>query len=118
MEKRKLKITLTTNNQEKKFQAISNFNNGEILYLEDNNLPTLVILNYKNKILIRENKDIKIELVFKQEEETVGNILLKEENKNFDLKIKTDKWYQDNNKIEIIYTILDSMETISYKLEF
>jgi hypothetical protein len=120
MKKRKLNITLITNNEKEEYSLLGSYDLEKeiILYQESKSLLTEVELNLKEKTLIRKNKDYELKYLLLEKEETENEIKLKDLNQSVILKIKTEKFQVTNNKIEIIYTILDSNEKINYKIEF
>lgn len=120
MKKRKLNITLITNGIHDEYNLLGEYDevNKIITYNESNELLTEVKLNLKDKILTRENKDYYLEYKFIENEETENEIKLKELNQSISLKIKTSKFDINDNQLEIIYTILDSKEKVTYIVKF
>lgn len=120
MKKRKLIITLITNEMQEEYNLLGEYDkeNEIITYSESNSLLTEVKLNLKDKVLTRENKDYYLKYKFIENEETENEIKVKELNQSIFLKIKTDKFKVEENKVEIIYTIVDSDEQVIYKIEF
>lgn len=120
MKKRKLIITLITINTKEEYNLLGEYDqeNGIITYDENNNITTKVKLDLKRKLLIRDNHDYYLMYKLIENEETENEIRMKELNQSLSLKIKTDKFKVTDNKVEIIYTILDSKETIQYQIEF
>lgn len=68
-------------------------------------------------ILVRENNEFKNTLIFSLNKQTVSNYLLKENNLLIDINIKTKKIEKDNDKITIIYEVMESSETYEYQIE-
>lgn len=120
MEKRKFKIIIITNNSREEYQVLGIYNveNQRLEYQETKNLITHVILDLKNKILIRENKDYYLEYRLLENKVTENKIEIKEFSQNVILKIMTEKFMIESNKVEITYTLLDSEEKIEYIIEF
>lgn len=120
MKKRKLNITLITNEKEEEYNLLGEYDTEKkvITYSESNELLTDVKINLKERVLVRENKDYYLEYRFIENEETENKIKLKELNQSLYLKIITDKFELSENKLEIEYTILDSNEKITYIIKF
>ena len=109
-----------TNEKEDEYNLLGEYDelNKIITYNESNEFLTEVKLNLKEKILTRENKDYHLEYKFTINEETENEINLKELNQSLFLKIKTEKFEIEENKVEIRYTIVDSNEKITYIVKF
>lgn len=120
MKKQKFIINLTTSDNTEKYSLLGEYDqvNNIIYYQESGMLLTDVSLDINNKILKRKNHDYYLEYKFLENEETENEIKLKDLNQSIIVKIKTEKFKITENKVEIIYTILDSNETISYQIEF
>lgn len=120
MKKRKLKVTVTTNNSKEEYSILGIYDeeNKKIEYLENRDLVTNVILDYQHKTLKRDNKDYYLEYQLLEDKVTENKIEIKELDQSMILKIKTEKFRIESNKIEIVYTILDSDETIDYIIKF
>lgn len=120
MKKRKLNITLITSGTQSEYNLLGEYDeiNKIITYSESNELLTEVKLNLKDKILTRENKDYYLKYKFIKNEETENEIKLRELNQSLFLKIKTDNFEIKENEVEIIYTILDSNEKVTYIIKF
>ena len=120
MKKKKLNIILISKEEVTEYNLLGEYDeeNNIIYYNENNNLVTKMKLDLKNKELTRENKDYYLEYKFIENEETENKMVLKELDKNIFINIKTDKFKLEENKLEIIYTILDSDEQVTYKVKF
>lgn len=120
MKKRKLIITLITNDIKEEYNLLGEYDNDkeEITYSENKELLTEVKLNLKEKTLTRKNNDYYLKYKLLENKETENEIKIKELNQSLFLKIKTDKFKIEKNKVEIIYTILDSNEKITYIVKF
>lgn len=120
MKKRKLKITIIANNSKEEYNVLGIYDieNRRLEYQETKNLITHVILDLKNKILVRENKDYYLEYQLLESKITENKIDIKEFNQSMTIKIITEKFMIENNKVEIIYNILDSEEKVEYTVEF
>lgn len=85
-------------------------------YKVDNIMHKLNI-SKEDIILVRENNEFKNTLIFSLNKQTVSNYLLKENNLLIDINIKTKKIEKDNDKITIIYEVMESSETYEYQIE-
>lgn len=120
MKKMKLKITMITQNQKIEYITIGNYDSDkkELSYQEKQEMVTDVKLNLEKHKLIRDNKDFTMEYQFEVNNKTINTIYLKELGKTIDIQIKTEKYYYDNNKIEIEYILIDSNDKIYYEVEY
>lgn len=120
MKKRKFKITTIANNNKEEYHVLGIYDieNQRLEYQETRDLLTHVILDIKNKILIRENKDYYLKYQLLENKVTENKMDIKEFNQSMILKIKTEKFTIEDNKVEIIYTLLDSSEKFQYIIEF
>lgn len=120
MEKKKLLISLITNNSKEEYNLLGNYDseNKIIYYNENREIQTSMQIDLKNKILIRENKDIYIKYNFIDKKETSAIIRLKESNYETQVTIKTKKIVITDNKMSVVYKILDSNEIVNYEIEF
>jgi len=120
MKKRKINIILITSDKKEEYKLLGEYNPEKniISYQESGDLLTEVVLDLNQNILIRENKDYYLQYKFIENEETENEMKLKDLNQSIKLKIKTEKFNVTNNKIEIIYTLLDSNETINYQINY
>ena len=97
---RKSKVSLKTNDYEIYNNKIVDFVNNKINYIDDND--TSVLLDLKDKLLIRDNSSMYLEYDFLHEK---GFILIKEMNKELEVEINVEKFLVERDKIEIIYKI-------------
>lgn len=120
MKKRKLMITLITNDTKDEYNLLGEYDKekGIIYYNESKSLLTEVKLDLKEKTLIRDNKDYYLEYRFIENKETENEIKLKDLNQTLMIKIRTESFKLTENEIEIVYKIIDSDEKISYKVKF
>lgn len=86
-----------------------------ITYKEPTSNNTLVKYSYKNNELIRENEQITMCYVFKQNKKTKGKVLMKELNQIVELNIVTTSLIREFNDIEVKYLVED--ELYNYKIE-
>ena len=120
MKKRKFNITLITDNSKEEYSLLGEYDQekGIINYQESSSLLTKVTLDLNKKILIRDNKDYYLKYDLTEDIATENEIMIKDLNQSIILKIKTQHFMITDNKIDILYTILDSKETIHYQIEF
>jgi len=120
MKKRKLIITLITNEIEEEYNLLGEYDEESkiISYNENKQLLTKVKIDLIEKILTRENNDYYLKYKFIENEKTENEIKMKDLNQSIFLKIKTDKFEIEENKVKIIYTILDSNEKVTYIVKF
>jgi hypothetical protein len=74
-----------------------------IKYKEDKD--TTVLYDYESKTLSRENNQLRMKYIFDKENITVGNILIKDLNKELNVEIKTKKLERKDNDIEVRFII-------------
>ena len=79
---------------------------NKITYKEPDNTTTTY--DYNENILIRNNDNLTMNYKFIKDEETTGNIYIKDLNKSMDILIKTKNLVQDKKNIEIEYIIEDN----------
>lgn len=120
MELRKIKVTLITNTTKEEYNLLGKYDLSKniITYNENKQLQTKVILDLNSRRLTRDNKDLKVDLLFDENGETANELFIKELNKYLTVKIKTESYNLTENSIEIVYIILDSNDKITYKIEF
>ena len=119
MELRKIKVTLITNTTKEEYNLLGKYDLSKkiITYNENKQLQTKVILDLNSRSLTRDNKDLKVDLLFDENGETSNELFIKELNKYLTVKIKTESYNLTENSIEIVYIILDSNDKITYKIE-
>lgn len=120
MKKQKLNITLITNDVKEKYSLLGEYDseNQKISYQESNSLLTSVIIDLNDNRFIRDNKDYYLNYQLLENQITENEVRIKELGQSIMLRIKTEKVMIIEHKIEFVYTILDSKETIHYIVEF
>lgn len=113
MPKININVTITNPDEKTNFKTPAIISDGFMKYREPNN--TLVIFNYEEKKLTRENEELKMNYIFDKEQETTGSIYIKDIKNNIALKIKTNKIKIDNNDIDIDFNIEDN--NFNYRIE-
>ena len=120
MRKRKIHITFRTNSYDTEYNLLGEYDKEHniLTYLENSSLVTKVTIDLNQQELRRDNKDYQLIYHFLENEITDNSILLKEMNQKFCLKLKTEKFSFSQNKLEIIYILLDNEEKVIYQIEF
>lgn len=98
------------------FNAFGIKNENKINYVEKDVVNKIVIEKEKI-ILIRENKEFKNTIVFKLNEETISEYLLKENSFVIELKIYTIQMDISNNLLLINYLVVDSDNQYEFYME-
>lgn len=101
----KIKVAITINNNEtsKKYETTAILDGNILKYKEED--TTTVIYNYKNNELLRENNDLRLNIIFQKNKETKGNMYIKDIDKELNISVNTKKIIKRNNNIEIEYYI-------------
>lgn len=120
MEKKKIKVTIITNDIKTEYTTLGNYDRKKemLSYQENLDTATNVVINLTAKELIRDNKDFTIKFYFDVEKETINTIYVKELKNNIAINLKTTNYNYDNNKLEIEYIIIDSNDKVYYKIEY
>lgn len=79
---------------------------------------TLVILDFLNKKMVREDDEKKLEYSFLENTETLNSVLLKSNNYVVSIPIYTDKFNYDNNCCLIEYKLVLENRVINYFVEW
>ncbi len=98
MPKLNVKITVKNDVEDTSYQVPAMIQDDVIKYVE--NKETIVEYNYRNNILYRENKDLIMKYRFDKEKHTLGEIRVKELEKDLKIKIKTNKIERDQNHLK------------------
>ncbi|MBQ2639656.1 MAG: hypothetical protein IJF92_02720 [Bacilli bacterium] len=113
MPKIKIKTSLKNDIEEIKEQTNAKLDKDKISYYEKS--KTKVIYNYKNNVLTRDNNEINMIYTFNKNKETTGKILIKELNKELNVKIKTEELKQKDHNLEVKFIVEN--QTFIYKIE-
>lgn len=120
MKKIKIKLNgyLKSINENKKqdIDVIALKKDNIIQYQFDNVIHKIKIDKDK-VILIRENNEFKNTLEFIKNKKSISYYLLKEKNFIFDINIETKTLDYIDDKINIVYEVIDSQEQYEYVLE-
>ncbi len=113
MPKINIKVSISDDTNNDSYEIKSIIQDEIIKYKEKDN--TLVKYDLNKNILTRENDNLRMEYVFDKENETEGNIFIKELNNNIKILINTNKLNRINNNIDIEYKIEDNI--FNYRIE-
>lgn len=113
MSKINIKISILNNETNNTLETLGIKDDNKIKYKEKDG--TLTIIDLDNYELIRDNNELRMNYIFKENEGTTGTITIKEYNKNIDVVIKTNKVELNNNNISIEYEIENNK--FIYRLE-
>lgn len=110
-----IKVTLITpeDKLEGNYKAILDPEQDIVIYQEAD--KTITKIDYKEKVLKRENNEIRMYYSFIENKKTKGIIEIKKLKKELELNIKTKKIIQHKNNIEIIYDL--EKASYRYKIE-
>ena len=105
MPKIKIKIKIYSNEEKTEYEVFGIYNEeqNKIIYKEPDNTTTSY--DYKNKSLIRENTELKMEYNFTTKNTSRGRILIKDLNQNIEVSIKTINIEQKEKNTQIEYEI-------------
>ena len=114
MKKEKFHIILETNSIKDEYSVLGNYDNNMIEYYESNKLRSKIIIDLNDKTLVKDNIDYKITLNLNNNKN--GIIYLKKEEHELELKLKIETFSFKNNKLIMIYNIIDSNELVKYEI--
>lgn len=100
--KKRAKISLKSREVLKKFETEVEIKNDKIYYLDNDERKTNVLFDYKDSILIRENKEFYMEYNFSNNK---GIIFMKDLRKTININLNTINISKKDSIIEIIYEI-------------
>ena len=109
--KKKARVSIINSNDNYEYIVDIEKVNNKINYQEDN---TNVLYDIDNKLLIRDNNEMYMELDFVKE---IGNIYMKELKKSIDINLKVNKIISDENHIEIEYKLENEIYKYSISME-
>ncbi len=113
MSRNKIKVRIQNPEEDLAIETNAIIQDERILYQEPDQTKTQY--SFKNNILVRENKDIRMEYTFIKKKTTEGIIYLKDYNKEIRILINTKKIDKKDNNIKIQYKV-DNNEFI-YEIE-
>lgn len=108
--KKQVSVTLKTKDEtlEYKTNAILNQEKNTLSWIETDALKTHMILDFQNKNLIRENKELKMILTFDKKKDKIMNCKLKGLKKEFRIKIEIPYLKIEENSFEITYHLKET----------
>ena len=107
---KQLKVTIKNNDETRVFKTKGVKTENSIKYVEEDN--TKIVYYIKEKSLVRETHDLKIDLLFSKEK---GTIHYKKINNTYEIPIKTKQINVTDNSIYIEY-LIDNNE-FNYRIE-
>lgn len=113
MSKIRVKITIQNEEVDTSYETTAILEENKIKYVEKN--QTLVIYNYEENTLIRENDKLRMQYSFQEGKKTEGQIEIKEYQKTINLPIITKKIEKKDQEIEIKYQVEN--QDFLYKIE-
>ncbi len=111
MSNKKLRITIINNNSNNSYDVLGEYDNDIYKYIEPNT-NTKVLFDVEKEILKRSNDELDMTYDYNNE---IGNIYIKELERNVDVSIKILKKEITNNKVSIDYKIGE--DTFNYIIE-
>lgn len=110
MKKEKLHVKIITDSNIEEYNLLGEYDrdNKIITYYESNNLKSKMTIDLKDNTLEKDNIDYNIKLKFVLNEISQGRILLKKEDKELDLELKTDKILVTEKEIIFSYNIMEN----------
>ena len=87
------------------------------LTYHEKDTKNILKINSNQVILIRENEEFKNILIFTLDKNTVSSYLVKENNIELELNIKTTELTIKDNHINVVYTVIESNCEYEYNIE-
>lgn len=116
MKKERFHISISNTSSIDEYNTLGQYSSNALEFYENDKLRSKINIDIKKKKLIKENIDYKIEMEFNKEKETECSIYLKKEDKLLKLRVITlDFSFKDNN-LYINYNIINSNESVTYKV--
>ena len=116
MKKEKFHISITNTSSVDEYNTLGQYDANTLEFYESDKLKSKINIDIKNKKLIKENIDYKIEMEFNKEKETECSIYLKKEDQSLKLRVVTLDFSFKDNILFINYNIIDSNESVTYKV--
>ena len=116
MPKKQVKITLN-NSTEKIENCVSAIVINNTIKYNDNGVVTILRINNDNVVMIRENNEYKIELLFDSKDNSEGTYFLKSHNVSYNLDIITKLLEYSDNEIKIEYVLNNDTRFFKLKIE-
>ncbi len=109
---KKKAVVMITGSEKESQEVDLEIKNEKLNYREKDG--TNVLLNLKEKVLIRENEKFFMEFFFEKE---IISIYLKEERKNIEIPIITNQLEMNDNRIKVIYKIENQAYCYEMRME-
>ena len=113
MPKMNIKVSIHNEMENSHYKVPAIFQEDTMKYKEQDD--TIVTYNYRDNILLRENKELRMKYPFDPNRQTTGEIIIKELEKTMKIKIETIKLERKNQNIEIVFKIDENQ--FLYKIE-
>jgi len=91
------------------------FNNNQIKFIEED---TIVVIDFSNHKMIREDNEKKIEYKFVENSETLNGLFIKNSNYRVSIPIVTDKFSYEDNYCIIRYRLSLEDKVITYEVSW
>jgi len=98
-----IKVNIKSTDSNENYTRIAIIQDQILKYVEKED--TITKFDYQNNILIRENKEFKMEYLFDINKITKGTFLLKENNQIIEIPINTKELVKNKNNIKIKFEI-------------
>ena len=107
MPKMKIKVSLLNEEKKKEYETMAILHENILKYKEKDD--TLVLWDYEENKLIRENTVFRMEYVFDKTKSTTGILEIKELNQKIILSIQTNQLERKKNDITITYKVEENV---------
>lgn len=113
MSKIEIKVTIQNEETNSQYKTQAILQENLLKYKEDNN--TTVTYNYKENILLRENSDLKMNYSFSRGKKSIGNIIIKDIDRQIPIEIMTKNLEKKKNNLLVEFSIEE--KPFIYKIE-
>ena len=113
MSKINIKVTIQNEENTTTCQTQAILQDNLLKYQEEED--TMVIYDYENNTLLRENSELKMNYSFSRGEKTTGEIIIKELKRRMPIEINTKSIEKEKNNI-LVEFLIDN-QTFIYKVE-
>lgn len=111
----KVKTLLTYDNKEIEHETFGILNKNKLSFVEENNHVFVYLLD---KIIIREDKDKRLEYKLEENVETLNDVFIKSSNLSISVPIFTKKFKFNNNSCDIEYKLVLEDSVVNYSLSW
>lgn len=105
MPKIKIEATLKTPQDKIKYNVKAIIKDNTLIYHEEDKLNTLVTYDYQENVLQRDNKELHMKYIFKENIVTKGLLEIKDLNKYIEVLVKTKSIKKEGFNLEIKFTV-------------